>query len=292
MSSLKVWIKAARPKTLPFGMAPACVGSTLSYHYGFFSWSIFLLCLFSALFLQIGANFANDVFDYENGADLQNRIGPDRAVASGTMSSNMMKAGMIVVFAVAFLFAFPLIIKEGSMLALIFLCVVLIAISYSGGPFPLAYLGLGELTNLIFMAGLPTLMMFYMQTHQFSFAAFWLGICIGGLTSAVMCMNNLRDEITDRESNKGTLVVRFGQTFGKYEFAFLTLYPFILPWVIIYFFSLPIEIGGVSLLIFPAIHLVRVTFSAVTPQDFMAIFSQVALLALFYIIVLSYGLLI
>ena len=197
MSALKIWIQAARPKTLPFGVAPVFVGSALSFHHGYFSWTTLFLCISSALLLQVGANYANDVYDYENGADLQTRIGPVRAVASGALSARMMKFGMITVFSLALLFALPLIWKEGILLALLFLCIVLIAIAYSGGPLPLAYLGLGEITNLIFMAGLPTLIMFYMQAHQFSFAAFWLGICLGGLTSAVMCMNNLRDEIAD-----------------------------------------------------------------------------------------------
>ncbi len=349
MISPKIWIQAARPKTLPFGLAPVCVGSALSYHEGFFSWMTFFLCFFSALFLQIGANYANDVYDYENGADRQNRIGPVRAVASGALTTRAMKIGMVTVFSLAFLFASPLIWREGAILALVFLCVVMIAISYSKGPsyprkmknwffhrrhphisaplhrpclqqgaasrsadawkksvappskipnssfyvgMPLAYLGLGELTNLIFMAALPTQIMYYMQTHQFSFAPFWLGICLGGMTSAVLCMNNLRDEISDKVAYKGTLVVRFGQKFGKTLFAILTLYPLILPWLLVYFYCLPLGVGGVFLLIFPALHLVRATFSSTKPQEFLAIFSKVALLALVYIIALSYGLLV
>ncbi len=292
MYPVKAWIIAARPKTLPFGIAPVILGSALGLNLGYFSWVTFFICFFSALFLQIGANYANDVFDFEKGADSSERIGPLRAVSSGMLSAKDMKLGMVLSFSLAFLIATPLIYQEGWILALIFLAVVLIALGYSTGPLPFSYLGLGEVINTLFMAGLPTMLMCYMQCGKILPESFLIGICLGGLTSAVMCLNNLRDEFTDKKADKRTLVVRFGRRFGQYEFAFLTLYPFFLPLVLIYFFALPITVGAITLLIFPCIPLISATFAAKRSSEFSQIFPKSALLALIYTLTFTYGLIV
>ena len=292
MSSTKAWISASRPKTLPFGLSPVIVGSALGLHYGHFSWATFALCFFTALFLQIGANYANDVFDFEKGADTNKRVGPIRAVASGDLTAQNMKLGMVLSFSFAFLFAMPVIWNEGWILALLFLLLVVVAIGYSGGPKPLAYVGFGEITNLLFMAGIPTLTMCFVQTHEIHYSSFWLGLCFGGLTSAVMCLNNLRDEKTDRIAGKKSLVVKFGQRFGQSFYSFLLIYPFLVPWLLIYLFGLPVAIGASSLLALPCIPLIRAVFASNKPAEFSELFSKTALLALLYALTLSYGLMV
>ena len=290
MGKIKPWILAARPHTLPFGAAPALVGSAYAYQYGYFSWSTFLMCLFAAIFLQVGANYANDVFDFKKGADTEERVGPVRAVASGLLTAKKMQQGMIAAFCLAFIIGAPVIYQVGLVLALLFFVSVLVAMGYSGGPSPLAYLGLGEATNLVFMAGIPTLLMCFVQTGKFLPEAIVLGLCFGGLTSGVMCMNNLRDEVTDRESGKGTLVVRLGNKFGKAFFAFLMIYPYVLPCVLVIKWGLPFSICGVIALIIPTIPVILNTMKAKRADEYAAIFPKVALLALVYMITLSCGL--
>lgn len=287
---IKAWIMAARPKTLPFGAAPVFVGSALASHAGNFSWKIFFICLASAILMQVGANYANDLFDHKNGADTPQRIGPVRVVAAGLLSAKHMFMGMSLVFFAAFIIASPIIFEGGWPLGVLFAVLVTIAIGYSGGPYPLAYHGLGEITNLIFMAAIPTLVMYYVQTKSIITIPLYIGLSFGGLTSAVMCMNNLRDEITDRENGKGTLVARYGARFGKGLFAFLVIYPMILPILFVLFMGMPFGLCGVSALILPAIPILRATFSANTPQEFSAVFPKTAVLALVYMLTFSYGL--
>ena len=290
MSLIKQWIIAARPKTLPFGAAPVFVGSALSLHAGHFSWETFLICLATATLMQIGANYANDFFDHKSGVDTPQRVGPTRVVPAGIITSRQMFIGMLLAFFAAFVIASPIIFNIGWPLALIYAALVVIAISYSGGPFPLAYLGLGELANLIFMAGIPTVVMYYVQTKSIIAMPFFLGLSFGGLTSAVMCMNNLRDELTDRKTGKGTLVARYGQKFGKGLFAFLVIYPMILPIILVTNYGMPFGIVGVSALILPAIPILKATFRARQPLEFANIFPKTAVLALFYMLTFSYGL--
>lgn len=291
MQTWKHWIAATRPKTLPFGLSPAIVGSAYSAHLGKFSWTIFFLALGVALFLQIGANYANDLFDWEQGADNKARIGPVRAVASGVITPRQMRWGIALSFAGALFCALPILWQGGWWLTALFCITVCAALAYSSGPFPLAYHGLGEVANLLFMAMLPTWAMTYAHSKEMHLGALGLGLSFGGLTSAVMCINNLRDEESDKKARKWTLVARFGNTFGKRWLLFLLLYPLLLPWVLYAYCDLPITICGTSLLIIPTIPLIKLLKQSLHSHDYFPLFSKTAILAFVYALTLVYGLL-
>jgi 1,4-dihydroxy-2-naphthoate octaprenyltransferase len=239
---VKAWILAARPKTLSASVVPVLVGTALarSIH-----WPAFLYALLGAIFIQIGTNLVNDALDFKRGADTADRLGPLRVTQAGLLTARTVMTGAIVCFAIAALCGIPLILRAGWPLLAIGVTSIVAAYAYTGGPYPLAYHGLGELFVLIFFGFVAVGGSYYVQTLTFDVRTPLAGFAVGCLAVALLAINNLRDVQSDRASNKKTLVVRFGETFGRFEItacvllpflaiATLTLYPFIaLPLVII-----------------------------------------------------------
>lgn len=228
-NSFKAWILAARPKTLFIAVAPVLVGSFLSMR-GFAGIDyVSLVCaLFTALFLTIGANLVNDALDFKNGRDTKQRIGPTRASQSGLLPYKSVWAGGLVALALAAICAIPLILKAGSFLAFLTVAAVLAAYLYTGGPYPLAYQGLGELFVFVFYGLAATGVSYFLQTGRFDLTALIGSLQIGLLACVPLSINNLRDIKEDRLTGKKTLAVRFGKDFGRMEIAFFLLAPFLL----------------------------------------------------------------
>jgi 1,4-dihydroxy-2-naphthoate octaprenyltransferase len=221
---VKAWILAARPKTLSASIVPVLVGTALGR---FIHWPTFVYALLGAIFIQIGTNLVNDALDFKRGADTADRLGPLRVTQAGLLSARAVMAGAIVCFAIAALCGIPLIMRGGWPLLAIGVTSIVAAYAYTGGPYPLAYHGLGELFVLIFFGFVAVGGSYYVQTLTFDVRSLIAGFAVGCLAVALLAINNLRDVQSDRASNKKTLAVRFGETFGRFEIAASVLLPFI-----------------------------------------------------------------
>ncbi len=214
----KIWLHAARPRTLPAAVAPVLVGSGLAWKDGCFDGRAAGLCLGFSLLIQIGTNFANDYYDFVKGADTAARVGPRRAVAAGLISPGTMRTAMWLVFAVAFLCGMGLIAWGGPWLVAIGVASVLCGIAYTGGPWPLGYLGLGDVFVFVFFGLVAVGATYFVQAGRVSGDALLAAVPIGLLTANILVVNNYRDVETDRVAGKRTLVVRFGRGFGQTQF--------------------------------------------------------------------------
>ena len=218
-----VWILAARPKTLSASVVPVIVGTTLAHR---IDWMIFLYALFGAVFIQIGTNLVNDALDFKRGADTAERLGPVRVTQAGLLSAAAVMRGAWLCFVIAALCGIPLIIRGGWPIVIIGITSILAAYAYTGGPYPLGYHGLGEIFVLIFFGVIAVGGSYYVQTLAFDWRALIAGVAVGLLAVALLAINNLRDVGSDRASHKKTLIVRFGETFGRFEIATCALTPF------------------------------------------------------------------
>ncbi|MCH9613506.1 MAG: 1,4-dihydroxy-2-naphthoate octaprenyltransferase [Chlamydiia bacterium] len=216
---MNIWIEAARPKTLIASIAPVIIGTSIAFSDGSFNTGIFVATLLAAMSIQIGTNYANDYFDFIKGQDTSERKGPRRACASGLISPSHMKRGMILVFALAILSTALLIHVGGWPISVLLALAVLFGLAYTGGPFPLANLGLGDLFVLLFFGLIATATTHYLQAGYWSTTAIVAGVAPGLLGCAILAVNNLRDVNEDAKTGKRTLPVRFGETFGKIEYA-------------------------------------------------------------------------
>ena len=218
-----VWILAARPKTLSASVVPVIVGTTLAHR---IDWMIFLYALLGAVFIQIGTNLVNDALDFKRGTDTAERLGPLRVTQAGLISAGAVMRGAWLCFAIAALCGIPLIIRGGWPSVIIGITSIFAAYAYTGGPYPLGYHGLGEVFVLIFFGVIAVGGSYYVQTLAFDWRALIAGVAVGLLAVALLAINNLRDVGSDRASHKKTLIVRFGETFGRFEIAACVLTPF------------------------------------------------------------------
>ncbi len=229
---MNVWLLAARPKTLPAAVVPVAVGSAVAATLGGFQWVPALAALGVALFVQIGTNFANDVFDFEKGADTESRVGPTRAVQAGLLSAGQMRRGMFVAFALTAACGLYLGALAGWPLILIGAVSILSGIAYTGGPFPLGYHGLGDIFVMVFFGFVAVCGTVYVQMLALPPLAWWAAVPVGALSTAILVVNNVRDRHTDIDAGKRTLPARFGRRFGELEYLGLLLVAFAVPVVL------------------------------------------------------------
>ncbi|MEN9577177.1 MAG: hypothetical protein RJA70_186 [Pseudomonadota bacterium] len=208
------WWLAMRPKTLPAAVVPVFVGSACALGLARFQWLPSIAALAGALLLQIGSNFANDVYDYEKGADTGARLGPTRAVQAGLISPRAMKTGMGLVFAVALLIGVYLTAVAGWIIVAIGVFSIASAIAYTGGPYPLGYHGLGDVFVMLFFGFVAVCGTVFVNTGGVPMLAVWCSLPVGALATNILVVNNVRDVETDRVAGKRTLVVRFGRRAG------------------------------------------------------------------------------
>ncbi len=254
MSPLRAWFLAARPRTLVAGAVPVAVGSALAWRDGHFQALPALGCLLGALLIQIGTNLVNDFFDFKRGADTGERLGPPRATQQGWLTPRAVFTGAMVCFAAAFLVGLALVAVSGWPLLVVGVVSLLAGYAYTGGPFPLAYNGLGDLFVLLFFGFVAVCGTYYVHVGAVSVAALVASVPVGLLGVALLAVNNTRDEKTDAAAGKRTLVVRFGARFGKAEYltclALSALVPLLLwwsglttPWVLLAWLALPLARG-------------------------------------------------
>lgn len=216
--SIKVWLLAARPKTLPAGIVPVLVAGAMALSDGFFHpWS-FLAALFGAIMIQVGTNYANDLFDFKKQADTSERIGPMRVTQAGLATSKQTAVATIIVFALAFLAGLYLVDRGGLPIVAIGLASILCGILYTAGPLALGYIGIADLFVLVFFGPVALAGTYYVQSLEISTPIILAGIPFGMISTAILTVNNLRDVRTDSKSDKRTLAVRFGRGFARIEY--------------------------------------------------------------------------
>jgi 1,4-dihydroxy-2-naphthoate octaprenyltransferase len=214
----RIWVAACRPRTLPAAVAPVLVGSAMAAHNGRFDGAAAAICLCFALLIQIGTNFANDYYDFMNGADTRARVGPRRAVASGMVAPDTMRRAMAATFAVAFLIGLALIAWGGIWMLAVGLISIACGIAYTGGPWPLGYHGLGDLFVFIFFGLVGVCATYYVQAGRIPVETLLGAVPVGLLAANILVVNNYRDAETDAAAGKRTTVVRFGRRAARLQF--------------------------------------------------------------------------
>jgi 1,4-dihydroxy-2-naphthoate octaprenyltransferase len=249
---MKAWILAARPKTLPAAVVPVWVGAMpLLIDDDPFSgsWFLFWCTLVSCIFIQIATNLFNDAVDHRKGADTANRLGPRRVTASGMLSSGKVMLGALCFCLAATLVAIPLILEHGWVIIAIGAVSLFFAYGYTGGPFPLAYRGMGELFVILFFGFVAVSGSYYVQSGEWGgLEILTLGLQCGLYSSVLIAINNLRDIVEDTASGKRTLAVRFGKTFARAEITVFCFLPVLL-WMVV----LPENLLSLLLGLIPAI---------------------------------------
>ena len=221
-----------RPRTLPAAIAPVLLGTALAWTEDKGDLGAASLCLIFALLAQIAANLANDYYDFIKGADTKERVGPQRAVAAGLISPRAMKVAMYTACAAAFVVGLGLIPYGGWPLLLVGIASILCALAYTGGPYPLAYIGLGDVFVFIFFGLVATCCTYYVQAGEISIASFLCAIPMGLLATNILVANNYRDVETDRKAGKLTTVVRFGRRFAKAHFITSHVFAWATPFIL------------------------------------------------------------
>lgn len=245
-SRIQAWLEAARPKTLPASFSPVLVGCALAYRDGVFKLAPAILCVLVALLAQIASNFANDYFDFKKGADKEDRLGPERAVASGWITPKAMLWGTFITLGLSCLCGCFLLFFAGWELIGVGIAIAICVLAYSAGPFPLAYNGLGDVCVLLFYGVIPVCFTYYIQTLSFSLLSFLLSVALGLLSVNILVVNNYRDYVQDKAARKRTTIVLFGRRFGRVFYilnecvAFLLVLPLVLdaPWWILFLFGI------------------------------------------------------
>ncbi len=229
MKPLSIWLEASRPKTLIASISPALLGTVLAWKHGSFSPLIFLMTLLTGVAIQIGTNFANDYFDFLKGADTVDRKGPRRITQAGLVALPVMRKAIILAFTAAALFSAYLTFIGGPYISLLTILHIGLSLAYTAGPMPLAYFGLGDFFVLTCYGPIATLITYYLQTQEIPLQVGILGFCPGLVSTAILTANNLRDVNEDRRCRKKTLVVRFGETFGRVEYTFCLVAAYLIP---------------------------------------------------------------
>ncbi|NDC37321.1 MAG: 1,4-dihydroxy-2-naphthoate polyprenyltransferase [Proteobacteria bacterium] len=228
--SVRPWIAAARPKTLTAAVVPVVVGSVLGWRIAAdtFSLSVAILALLSAAAIQVGTNLFNDVLDFERGADTRDRIGPARITLTGQASPATVYRRAWACFGVALCAGVFLVAHGGWPILLIGILSLLFGYCYTGGPFPLAYNGLGELFVLVFFGVVAVAGTVYLHAGVCDWSALLAGVQVGLLASTLLAINNLRDRSTDLPVGKRTLAVLLGEHRTRIMVSFFVLTPFAL----------------------------------------------------------------
>lgn len=259
MATFKTWLETSRPKTLPLAAASIITGCALAAWAGQFRWSVAFFCFLTTFFLQILSNFANDYGDFQKGSDTAERVGPLRGIQKGQMSATQLKKGIWVMIRLSFVSGAVLLwlaYQTPWDIAVFFtlgILSIIAAITYTVGRKPYGYLGLGDVSVVIFFGFVGVCGTFYLQSHYFSWATLLPALGAGLLAAAVLNINNLRDVVQDEKAGKTTLVVRLGVSWANryhdalligamlsfiafallacnhwYNFSFIVVYPFLI----------------------------------------------------------------
>jgi 1,4-dihydroxy-2-naphthoate octaprenyltransferase len=250
-SGMRIWLMAARIRTLPAAVAPVLVGTALAGFQGVFHPLRFIAALIGAIFIQVGTNLSNDYSDARRGADSEDRLGPVRVTAGGLVPPRQVLVATYVSFGIAVLAGGYLVAVAGWQLLLVGAASILAGVLYTGGPRPYGYEGLGEVFVFLFFGIVAVAGSYFVQVKHVSWEAFALAVPVGLLAASILVVNNYRDVDTDRRAGKRTLAVRLGRERTRVLFAamvylaYLTtpvtwLFGPLKPWVLLPWLTIPI----------------------------------------------------
>jgi 1,4-dihydroxy-2-naphthoate octaprenyltransferase len=250
----QAWILASRPRTLTAAAAPVFLGTGLAAGRGLFSLYPALAALVGALLIQIGTNLANDYYDHVRGGDGADRVGPLRVTQAGLIPPTTVRNATYLVLGLAFLLGIYLVWVGGIPIVIIGVASLICAVAYTGGPFPLAYHGLGDLFVFLFFGLAAVGGTYWVQALAFGPEVLLAGAGMGALCTTILVVNNLRDIETDARAGKRTLAVSLGYEGTKFEFLFLTVLGFgtpvvgmvfyhWTPWALLSFGAFPFLMG-------------------------------------------------
>ena len=240
VSRTRAWAMAARPQTLPAGSAPVIVGTGLAVHDGVFAPVAALFALVGALLLQVGTNFANDYYDAVRGADTDDREGFTRVTAGGIIEPESVRRAMFGTFGLAILSGVYLVYVGGLPILVVGLASVAAGITYTGGPLPYGYRGLGDVFVFVFFGLVAVAGTYYVQAVATPLplgvpegtvpaAAVVAGLPAAGLSTAILVVNNIRDRETDAAAGKRTLAVILGYRASRFEWTALVGMAYVVP---------------------------------------------------------------
>jgi len=219
--SLGAWVVGARLRTLPAAAGPVLAGGGLAWKDGGFAAAPFLAALGAALLIQIGTNFANDYSDFARGADTADRLGTPRVTQAGLLPAAAVRLGAAVSFALAVAIGIYLVIVGGWPVVWIGAGAIVLAVCYTGGPWPYGYHGLGDLAVFILFGPVAVAGTYYVQLSRWAPEAPLAGVGAGALATAILVVNNLRDMATDAAAGKRTLAVRIGPSATRVQYSLL-----------------------------------------------------------------------
>ena len=251
MTGFRIWLMAARPRTLPAAVAPVLVGTALAGFAHVFHPLRFVAALLGALFIQVGTNLSNDYSDARRGADAEDRLGPVRVTAGGLVPPRQVLIATYVSFGLAVLFGIYLIAVAGWELLLVGAASILAGVAYTGGPKPYGYEGLGELFVFLFFGIVAVVGSFFVQVEALHWEAFALAVPVGLLAAAILVVNNVRDIDSDRRAGKRTLAVKLGRDRTRVMYAVVVYLAYLLTpitwlfgpttaWVLLPWLTLPL----------------------------------------------------
>lgn len=217
-STLAIWYLAARPKTLPAAVAPIVVGTAVAVREVSFVWWVALLALVTALLLQIAANFANDAIDARKGSDTADRTGPTRITAAGYVTYQQVMNATWITLMLAMCTGIPLLIRGGWPFVFLGIASLVCAVAYTGGPFPISYLGLGEIFVFLFFGLVAVTGTAYLQTGEITALSLAASIPPGAMIVGILIINNYRDREQDQQVSKRTVAVRIGARNTRIEY--------------------------------------------------------------------------
>jgi 1,4-dihydroxy-2-naphthoate octaprenyltransferase len=229
VTALSLWIQAARPKTLTAAAAPVFVGAGLAEAHGTFALLPVVAAFAGAILIQIGTNLANDYYDFVRGGDTHNRVGPVRVTQAGLISAKSVWWGMVAVLTAAAVVGVYLVVVGGWPIVWIGLASLVCAVAYTGGPYPLAYHGLGDPFVFVFFGLIAVGGTYWVQALAVPGDVLVAGAGMGALSTAILVANNVRDLETDAASGKRTLAVRLGRNGSRVEYAVLMAVGFTVP---------------------------------------------------------------
>ena len=251
--ALRIWLMAARVRTLPAAIAPVLVGTSLAGAAGIFRVGPFVAALLGSILIQIGTNLANDYSDARRGADSDDRLGPVRVTAGGLVPPRQVLIATYVTFALAVLCGLYLVFAAGIELLFVGIASIAAGVLYTGGPKPYGYEGLGEVFVFLFFGIAAVTGSTFAQLESWPRDAFILAVPVGLLAAAILVVNNVRDLDGDKRAGKRTLAVRLGRERARTVYG-LTLYiaylvaplPWLLgtlsPWLLLPWLTLPLAV--------------------------------------------------
>jgi len=286
---MRIWLMAARVRTLPAAVAPVLVGTALAIQQGEFDGIAFACALLGALFIQVGTNLSNDYSDARRGADAEDRIGPVRVTAGGLVPPAQVLRATYITFGLAAACGIYLIVVAGPILLLIGALSILAGVAYTGGPKPYGYEGLGEVFVFLFFGLVAVTGSYYVQIQELPWSAFALAIPVGLLASAILVVNNVRDIDSDRRAGKRTSAVRLGRERARMLYAAMVLGAYLTlvlalveltAWVLLPWLTLPL-----------AFRLIRTVQTHTDGPTLNGILAKTGMLQLVFCVLLSAGVL-